>query len=828
MSSPLTAKAPTSSANQHSAAPTCAHCGNDCQAQDYAERWQAHFCCDGCEMVYAILQENKMGYYYALDTQAGQRVDKSKTQDYAYLDNAEIAQSLLDFAEGGIAKIQLSLPQIHCTSCVWLLENLHRLDAGVLRSTVNFGLRRASITFDQTRTSLRAVVELLARIGYAPSIGYDQLRSSNASSTEQQPKSAAERESRSLIYKIGIAGFCFGNAMMLNFPDYLSISQQSVEAYQYVFNFINLALALPVVTYCASDYFRAAWQNLRRRVVSIDVPLTLGIVALFAWSLVEIFAIGGTGYIDSLCGLVFLLLSGKWYQQKTFAALSFERDYKSFFPVAVQRIADDGATLSAVGLQQIQVGDRLRIRSQELIPADAVLLSPTAQIDYSFVSGEALPVRKQAGERIFAGGRQIGSSIDIEVQRPVAQSYLTNLWNEQRFGKREQARPLRRFLDQIGWLFTVGIIVLALFTGVYWSIVDSSKIALTLAAVLIVACPCVMVLSLPFTFGNAMRLLARGGLYLKNNEAVERMAQVDTLVFDKTGTLTHSRNADVAWQGAALTAEQASAIYALTSHSTHPLSQAITAYLRQNFALTTQTASDFVETAAQGLQAQVQGQTWRIGSMQWLQASPSAHDTSASASRVAVEQAGALVGYFALEKQQREGLPQVLEQLKTRYNLYLLSGDNDSERQRLAAFFPAENMRFEQSPEDKLRFIEQLQREGKRVMMIGDGLNDAGALRSSDAGVAIVEDISLFSPASDAILDAKYFAQLPDYLQYTRRALWILRLSFGISLSYNIVGLSFAVQGLLTPLIAAMLMPFSSVSVVFFVTLATWLVRPRA
>ncbi len=802
-------------------AAACAHCGNDCKQADYAEKWQKYFCCEGCELVYGILQENKLGYYYALDEQAGKRVQKAQSEEFAYLDNAEIQGSLLDFAENGIAKIQLSLPQIHCTSCVWLLENLHRLDAGVLRSTVNFGLRRANISFDQTKTSLRKIAELLASIGYAPSIQYDSLRDANKG--EGSPKIS---ESRRLIYKIGIAGFCFGNAMMLNFPDYLAISPQSVAEYQQVFNYISLALALPIVTVCASDYFRSAWQNLRRKVVSIDLPLSLGILALFVWSLVEIVSGAGTGYVDSLSGLVFLLLSGKWYQQKTFESLSFERDYKSYFPVAVQRLNTDGGT-ELVSLQQIEVGDSLRIRSEELIPADAVLLSSTAKIDYSFVSGESAPIRKQQGEALFAGGRQVGSSIEIVVQRRVNQSYLTSLWNEQNFGKREQTRPIRFFLDQIGWIFTLAIIVLAVGTGIYWSVVDSSKLALTLSAVLIVACPCVMVLSLPFTFGNAMRLLGRGGLYLKNNEAVERISQVDTLVFDKTGTLSHSQNSEISWQGEPLTVAQASAIFALVRHSTHPLSQALTAYLQEQFACADYAVAEFEEKPALGLQASVEGQIWRIGAMDWLQCAQQASDQSPSAARVALQMEGQNLGYFSIEKQYREGLTEVLTALGKKYELHLLSGDKDSERQRLSAFFKPENMRFGCSPADKLNFIRSLQAQGRRVLMLGDGLNDAGALRQSDAGIAIVEDISLFSPASDAILDARSFAQLPDYLQYTRRALWILRLSFGISLTYNIVGLSFAVQGLLTPLIAALLMPFSSVSVVAFVTLATWLARPK-
>jgi P-type Cu+ transporter len=798
---------------------SCYHCGNDCGEQDFVAALDKYFCCEGCEMVYKILQENDLGYYYELDANAGKTIAQKPNADkYAYLDNADIKRSVLDFYDNGIGRISLALPQIHCTSCIWLLENLDRLNAGVLKSMVNFGTRRASISFSEEKISLRQLVELLTAIGYEPNLQYDSVGSDKS----KAETTAAATQSKSLIYKIGIAGFCFGNAMLLSFPDYLAISPQSVAEYQYIFNYINFGLALPVVFYCATDYFVAAVRSLKQKYVSIDVPLSLGIAVIFVWSSIEIFAQTGTGYIDSLCGLLFFLLTGKWYQQKTYQTLSFERDYKSYFPIAVTREDANTGETEIIGLDKIAVGDVLQIRSQELIPADAVLLSDSAKIDYSFVTGEALPVMKQQSDLLYAGARQVGSSIKIRIERLVSQSYLTQLWNEQQFRK-VQIKPLEQAINKASLFFTVLILVVAAATALYWGFVDSSRLALTVTSVLIVACPCALALSMPYTFGNMMRLLGRSGFYLKNTQTVEQLSQIDAIVFDKTGTLSHNKDAKVIWHTSSdkqtLDKAEAKDIFAIVQHSTHPLSVLLMRYL-QGFRNKMEVAN-FEEIASKGIVASINGKQYKIGAPAWLGISIA--DKTEAVSYVGVSCDGAIQGYFSIAKQYRKDLEATILSLQQRYKLYLLSGDNDSERSVLAPLFGADgnNIYFNQSPTDKLNFIKQLQKEGKKVMMVGDGLNDAAALQQSNVGVAVVEDVNLFSPASDGILDAQRFGQLPHYLQLSRSALRILRFSFFISLAYNIVGLSFAVQGLLTPLLAAILMPLSSVSVVGFVTMAT-------
>jgi Cu+-exporting ATPase len=339
-------------------------------------------------------------------------------------------------------------------------------------------------------------------------------------------------------------------------------------------------------------------------------------------------------------------------------------------------------------------------------------------------------------------------------------------------------------------------------------------------SVLIVACPCALALSLPYAFGNVLRLYGRRGLYLKNTDVIEKMTEVDTLVFDKTGTLSHAQAGLVQWEGEALSAAEWAAVKTLCEHSTHPLSRSIHASLEGTAAYGQLT--DFEERVGQGIIARVAGQEWRLGSATWLGARAQTKSEDPLQTRVYLAKEGRLLGHFNLQKNYREGLEALFAELSKRYDLYLLSGDGDAERERLQPLFgSADRLRFKQSPTDKLAFVQKLQAQGRKVLMVGDGLNDAGALQQSWVGLAIAEDIHSFTPASDAILDAQQFPHLGQLLAFSHRARRILRTSFLLSLSYNAVGLSVAVRGLLTPLLAAILMPLSSVTVVGFVVLAS-------
>lgn len=779
----------------------CVHCGEDCGSHPVI--WDDKpFCCHGCSTVYQILNQNKLDKYYEIQPMAGIKVDRVESGNkYAYLDNEEIAGKLLTFSDGNIHVVNLFVPTIHCASCIWLLENLHTLDAGVIQSSVNFPRKQVSITFNSDEITLRQLVELLVSIHYVPEITLDQL-----------DKKDTLNSSRSLLLKIGIAGFSFMNVMLYNFPEYLPGGDQLGNLFTGFFGFMSFILALPVVFYGANDYYLSAVKGLKHKIVNIDVPITLGIFTLFLQSTYEIVTLQGIGYMDSLIGLVFFLLIGKWYQGKTYQALSFERNYKSYFPVAVSLVTENGE--ESIPLSNLKQGDRMIIRNQELIPADATLLSGKANIDYSFVTGESIPVEKKEGAMIFAGGRQVGSAIELEVVNKVEQSYLTQLWNQDKSGKNTDNK-LTTVVDNVSHYFTIIILSIATFAGIYWLINDPSLALFAFTSVLIIACPCALALTVPFTFGSTMRVFGRAGFYLKNTGVIENLRKTDAIVFDKTGTITLSRSMDIGFVGEELTPKERLMVKALASQSSHPLSVSI----KDSIAGQPEwEVENYQEIPSLGITGIVDGVRINLGSKKFVTGKT---DEDANASHVYCFIDNRIAGHFRIANSYRKGLPEVINELQKKHELYLLSGDNESERENLLPVFGHnDRLKFNQSPQDKMDFITKLKSEGKRVMMIGDGLNDAGALMESDVGLTIADDIYSFSPACDGIIESKKFNKLPDFFHFSGLAMRVVVISFIISFLYNVVGLYFAVQGNLSPIIAAILMPISSVTVVAFATLS--------
>jgi Cu+-exporting ATPase len=284
--------------------------------------------------------------------------------------------------------------------------------------------------------------------------------------------------------------------------------------------------------------------------LNIDIPIAIGILVMFVRSTVDIIMNYGSGFFDSLTGLVFFMLLGKMFQIKTYSFLSFERDFKSYFPIAITRI--QGNLEESVPIYDIEKGDRLLIRNQELIPADGILISETAKIDYSFVTGEAIPITKKSGDKVFGGGKQIGKMIEMEVLYSVSQSYLTQLWSNDVFQK-NVVQKHKTITDQISRYFTPILLLIAFISFGYWIFKDTNTAFNVFTAVLIVACPCALALTAPFTFGNILRILGKRKFYLKNALVIEQLAKVDTIVFDKTGTITTNRISNIAYEGRACT-----------------------------------------------------------------------------------------------------------------------------------------------------------------------------------------------------------------------------------------------------------------------------------
>lgn len=791
----------------------CSHCGESCDDTLISEA-DLHFCCTGCQTVYGLLHQHGLGTYYALDSDRPGISMRSLQSDnrFEHLDDPSILHKLLDFSDGSTARVTLKTPQIHCASCIWLLENLNRLHRAVSYAEVFFDRREVAIKFDIQELPLSKLAALLTSIGYQPDFNMDRLEHKKEVSPD-----------RPTYLKIGVAGFAFGNIMLFSLPEYLSGSGGLDAQFLTLFGLLNIALALPVFLYSSQDFFRPALLSIRQRQWSMDIAISLGIIAMFFRSLYEIAAGLSIGYMDSFTMLVFLLLVGRLFQKKTYDTLSFERDYKAYFPLSVIRIHDDHSEQS-VAATHIAEGDTVLIRNGELLPADAILLEAEAAMDFSFVTGESDPVRIRKGELVYAGGRNTGISARFRVNKPVSGSYLTRLWNNEVFRKPKE-ETLKSLSQRFSVYFSPTVLVIAVVAALYWLPRSPATAIDAFTAVLIVACPCALALSAPFTLGWATNLLARARLYLKNAEVTEHLATIDTIVFDKTGTLTERDKGDVRFVGRDLTAGEQDLLLHMLHENTHPVGRQVFRHLNQLqphrvVVAASARIQDYAEVAGKGVEAVVRGVSLRIGSAAWVGASePLGNEVAAS--RMFVRVGDEIAGYFLVQSRYRDGLGSLLGRLALRSRLYLLSGDNDKERANLQPWFDADALRFNQSPQDKLEMVRQLRAQGRHVLMVGDGLNDAGALRSSTVGVSLAEDTSSFTPASDVIMEAGSLAKLDRVLAFARGSKRIIYVSFGISVLYNIVGLAFAVTGMLSPLVCAVIMPVSSVTVIAWTSLAT-------
>lgn len=775
----------------------CFHCGEALPASPLLKD-DRKFCCIGCVGVYSILHEHNLSDYYIYNDVPGQ-TQKPKALNLDYLNEPEIAAGLVDYQDDQITIITLYIPAIHCSSCIWLLESLHKINPAITQSRVDFLKKQVYITFKNQELSLKALAETLLNIGYEPLISLQDVLK------EQQKQST----DRSLITKIAVAGFCFGNTMLLYFPEYFGLSSFEQD-FKTFFGWLNLAFAFPVVFYSGRDYFSSAWLNLKNGVLNLDFPLALGIAVMFIRSIVEVVTNSGPGWVDTLCGLIFFLLVGKWMQQRTYHHLSFERDYRSYFPVAVT-ILEDGRE-RPIPLDQLKKGQRMLIRSNEIVPADAILLKGNANVDFSFVTGESKPVHKVLGEIVYAGGRQLDGAIELEVVKAVSQSHLTKLWNNETFSM--EKNTIMTFSATASKYFSIMLLTVALGSALFWMFhADPTRAIASFSAVLIIACPCALALASPFTLAAVLSIFDKNKFYLKNTAVIEQLARIDTFVFDKTGTISNPDGAGFSFQGN-ISQEQLQWVSDLSRNSGHPLSRTLVKWLdlpEQH------TVNNYREMVGRGLSGSILDHELKTGNAAFTEIAP---EKSITGTTVHVVIDNQYLGYFLFRQQWRDGLKALTISLRKGANLHLLSGDQDHDRMDLLTIFPEGNqMHFKQSPQQKLEYIKALQEKGHKVLMFGDGLNDAGALKQSDLGVAVTDNINNFSPGCEAILDGASFSKIPAFIQQAKDAVKVIHMSFAISLVYNIVGLSFAVQGLLSPLIAAILMPASTATIILFTSI---------
>jgi Cu+-exporting ATPase len=767
----------------------CYHCDEKTYAPIFAN--DLPFCCNGCKTVYEILSNNGLCNYYEFSDKPGVRPDEVDQSPFKHLDSPAAFDKLGLFEDEDRKIVKLSLPYMHCSSCVWLLEKLHKIDPFITHSKVDFFRKEIKITYLKNEIQLSAIIALLHKLGYAPDL--------SLSNSEKK-----KHHKKNRVLKLGIAGFCFGNIMLLNFPEYVDdgFKLVSPEIAKW-FSIIAILLSLPALVYSASEFFVSAWKSIRSKTLNIDLPIAVAVLATFIRSLYDI-ALGiGPGFLDTMCGIIFLMLAGRWFQDFTYKHIYFERNFKNYFPLFVTRLKNQNK--ESVQVEQLLSGDSIELKHGEILPADSILKSNKAHFDLSFITGESKIISKSQDQYIYAGSKVKGNKSEFLIVKPVSRSYLTGIWENQK--DQESLLKENNYTEKISKYFALIVLVIAIAGFAAWSFTGFHEAFNVFTAILIIACPCTILLATSFTYGHAIRYLGRIGLFLKQNDVINKLGQINHITFDKTGTLTNRLNENALYS----IPSQKSHIQlasSLAQHSSHPVSAAIHKSYEGNFDV-----KGFEQIDGSGIQGFIDEKFIQVG-----KASFTKHPIS-----MQHEDAGAYLsidhqpmGYFTFEQQLRAGATNMLQKLKKDLKLSLFSGDNDRTRGMFANTISS--LHFFLKPDEKLKEVEKLQANGDNVLMIGDGLNDAPALLAADCGLAVAETENCFFPSCDGLLKANKIHLLPNMLIFVKKVNQVILISFLASVLYNIVGIGFALSNMLSPLVAAILMPTCSVTII----VVTW------
>lgn len=777
----------------------CTHCGTVCD-KTVIQSGDHVFCCEGCRTVYGILSEHNLCDYYEISPDAVITSVNKKDIEYTQEELELMESDFSLYKDESVTVVLFHIPEMHCSSCIWLLERLHTLDAGITFSRADFLKKQLKVTYTTGATTFGKIVYMLASIGYAPAL------------TPESENLGEKKLSRSILIKLGVAGFCAGNIMMFSFPQYLGLDAQQEQAFGRMFDGLNVVLSLPLVLYSAAEYFQAFFRWISGKGISVKVPLALGIGALWLRSIYEVSSATGPGYFDSLAGLIFFLLIGTWLQNRTFDSLRFGEKAIRFFPL-VARLVKNGV-ISPKKVNELEPGDRITVAFGEIIPADGILMGADAHVNYSFATGESEPLHKVAGEILYGGGRNAGTRFEMEIIRKFDSGKLSEIWKSNRADSKAKVRVLK-YEEAISRYFIAGTIALSLLALIIWLPVNAKTAWFAFTAVLMVACPCALALAPPFAFNMVSNAMAKMGLFVRTPGVVGKIGETQSIVFDKTGTLTSAESV-VAVIPDSYTKAEKQYLKSIASQSEHPMSRAVVSALSD---IDTVEVSQFKEFVSKGSFCESDGIILKLGNAAWTGANfgPSAGRQLFFCMDNHVLEPIAISGSY--HSNLRETLTNVK---KENIEVYLASGDTDHEKSNLISSLPDifEDMRFEQSPSDKAEFIKNLQKGGS-VIMAGDGLNDAAALNTGDVGMVVTDNTNNFTPEADAILLRKDFGKLPLFIQLGKKANRIVTETFVVSLIYNATALALAIMGKMSPLTAAILMPASSIALMLYAYLRT-------
>ena len=815
----------------------CAHCGLEVPARRCREGQELQFCCGGCRQVYGMLNEMGMDSFYELRRSQGGGGQPASVSGRGFedFDDPSVIQRHGRDIGGGCQQVKLYLEGVHCAACVWLVEELPRAVHGLRSVRLNMTSAVAEVQWAPAETPLSAVARALDSLGYTPHLRGDV-------SVEELRKA----EDRTLLIRIGVAAMAAMNIMFIQGALYAGEYHGMVAGITQFFRWISMGLAVPVVLYSARPFFVAAWAGLRRRVPHMDLPISIAIICAFAFSVVSTIRGSGDVYFDSLTALTALLLGARYIQQRAQrAALERAESLRGVaFVEFARRLGEKGLSVE-VPVAALSPGDRVEVRSGELIPADGLVLDGLSSLDRAVLTGEPDPVATAPGDPVHAGATNLGARLVVEVQATGEQTRvgaLLALVDE----ALSQRAPIVQLADRISRYFVLAVLVLAVAAGLLAHLSAPGDLGAALQriiALLVVSCPCALGLATPVALTVGLSRAARQGIFIKNLDVIQQLGQVHTVLLDKTGTLTEGAARVQRWIGDDEARELA---FALECESAHPVAQAFRRSLRDPVRQARE-VSEVQEQPGLGIIGTVDGRQLAVGNEALLASQQlvpgDEHQAAASQliaqglSPVFVAVDGQLRGVCGIGDRLREDARATVQAFIDRgITPRILSGDHPQVVWRVAAELgiPAADALGGLSPEDKRDHVFELRkndantdRKHHLVAMVGDGVNDAAALALADVGVAVQGGSGASIVAADVVLTRPGLSPLLHLFSGSARVLGVVKRNLLFSLVYNIAGATLALLGLVGPLVAALLMPVSSLTVILSSATGRTFQRPR-
>ncbi len=805
----------------HSEVGDCFHCGlpvADGELISASVKGENQsFCCHGCKSVCQVIYDSGMEGFYDRTPEGSLLAPPPElSEDAALFDLEEIQQEYVS-SDGNISEINLLVEGIHCAACVWLIERTLTPISGVISAQVNLTGKRLHLRWDQSQVKLSELIQRLSHIGYV-AVPFDP----------ETAEGRLRKRDRSLLYRLVFAGFAMMNLLWISIALYSGADQGEFRSW---FHWLGFALATPTLLYSGYPFLRGAWTGLVARHLTMDLPIAIGAVTTYLYS--TYITVNGSQvgevYFDTVVNFIFVILIGRYLESAAKRkAVSSTQRLMDLQPRVATVIRD--SMEEVVPVRSLVVGDMVLVKPGQRIPVDGELVDGRSEVDEAMLSGESLPVSKSVGDLLYAGTVNGHGAIKLRVTAVLKNSALGKIINLVEDAQSSRA-PIQCTADKIVPWFISATLFLGTVTFLFWVGTDFEKALMAATSVLIITCPCAFGLATPMAIAVASGVGARHGVLIKNGGVLEMLSSIRHIVFDKTGTLTEGRlsvreiHLEDGWDS-----EQFYRVaYALERYSEHPVAKAVIQRATQELggaAGRESVVSNFTYSPGSGVAGVVEGRESLLGTALWMERNGvscradiirfASECESRAESVLFLSVAGGCVGAISLADKPRPGATSLLRRLHQQgMRLSLLTGDRRKVAESIVADLGEEmEVIAEVLPDEKAAVIRALQDDGAQVAMVGDGINDAPALAMADVGIAMGSGTDVSVESADIVLLSSELEQVELANRLSQRTLRTIRQNIGISIAYNIIMVPLAMMALITPLVAAVSMPVSSLLVI--------------